>query len=155
MRAEPFLKRLIFSTVYCWVAISFTCPVTKAQNAELLVIGNIETVPSEMKKNQLTSVLKGEQQRWKNGTKVVLALMDPDTPIGRNTCTRVYNMSGDELQRYFLLLVFQGKARAPNFFDSPDDLEAFVAKTPGAIGVLDQATDSSVKIVLIDGNELL
>ena len=155
MRAEPFLKRLIFSTVYCWAAISFTCPVTKAQNAELLVIGNIETVPSEMKKNQLTSVLKGEQQRWKNGTKVVLALMDPDTPIGRNTCTRVYNMSGDELQRYFLLLVFQGKARAPNFFDSTIDLEAFVAKTPGAIGVLDQATDSSVKIVLIDGNELL
>jgi len=64
-------------------------------------------------------------------------------------------MSGDELQRYFLLLVFQGKARAPNFFDSTDDLEAFVAKTPGAIGVLDQATDSSVKTVLIDGNELL
>jgi len=71
MRAEPFLKSLIFSTVYCWAAISFTCPTISAQNAELLVIGNIETVPSEMKKNQLNSVLKGEQQRWKSGTKVV------------------------------------------------------------------------------------
>ncbi len=138
-----------------WVVMLLICPIASAQDAELFVIGHTESVPSELKKNQLSSVLKGEQQRWKDGTKVIIALMDPDTPTGRNTCTRVYNMSGDELQKYFLSLVFQGKARAPNYFDSNTELEAFVAKTPGAIGVLNQATESSVKTVLIDGSKLL
>jgi len=148
------MKQIIISIV-CWVAMFLISPMVQAQDAGLLVIGNNESVPSELKRSQLNSVLRGEQQRWKDGSKVVVALMDPDTPVGRNTCIRVYNMSGDELQKYFLFLVFQGKARAPNFFDSTSELEAFVAKTPGAIGVLNQTTDSIVKTVLIDGNKLL
>jgi ABC-type phosphate transport system substrate-binding protein len=151
MSAIPNMKQIILS-ITCCVAI---CSWVQAQDGGLLVIGNSESVPSELQRNQLKSVLKGEQQRWKDGTKVVIALMNPDTPTGRNTCTRVYNMSGDELQKYFLSLVFQGKARAPNFFDTNSELEAFVAKTPGAIGVLNQTTDNSIKTVLIDGNKLL
>ena len=148
------MKQMIISIVCC-TAMLFIGPTVLAQDAGLLVIGNNESVPSELNRNQLSSVLRGEQQRWKDGTKVVIALMDPDTPTGRNTCTRVYNMSGDELKKYFLSLVFQGKARAPNFFDTSKELEAFVAKTPGAVGVLNQSTDGSVKTVLIDGSKLL
>ena len=135
--------------------MAFYCPLLNAQDSGLVVIGNSEDVPSELDRRQLISVLRGEQQRWKDGGNVVLALMEPDTPIGRNVCTRVYNMSGNELQKYFLLLVFQGKARAPNYFDSAEELEAFVAKTPGAIGVVSQQTNSSVKVVSVDGNSTL
>jgi len=154
MRTGSYIKRVILSTVLC-TAMLFIVANSKAQDGGLVVIANTESVPPELNKNQLNSVLRGEQQRWKDGSKVIIALMDPDTPTGRNTCTRVYNMSGDELQKYFLLLVFQGKARAPNFFDSTGELEAFVAKTPGAIGVLNEKTDSTVNTVLIDGNRLL
>ena len=153
-RTELYIKRALF--ILClltWMVFKGTLLV--AQDSGLVVIGNSEDVPSEMDRKQLISVLRGEQQRWKEGGKVVLALMEPDTPIGRNVCTRVYNMSGNELQKYFLLLVFQGKARAPNYFDSVTELEAFVAKTPGAIGVVGQQTNSSVKVVVVDGNSSL
>lgn len=147
-------RRIIYM-LSCLTWLSVSCHLLMAQDSGLVVIGNTEDVPAEMDKGQLISVLRGEQQRWKDGGKVVLALMEPDTPIGRNVCTRVYNMSGNELQKYFLLLVFQGKARAPNYFDSAAELEAFVAKTPGAIGVVNQRTNRSVKIVLVDGNQTL
>ncbi len=139
----------------CLIWMFFNCTLITAQDSGLVVIGNSEYVPSEMNRQQLISVLRGEQQRWKDGGKVVLALMEPDTPIGRNVCTRVYNMSGNELQKYFLLLVFQGKARAPNYFDSVAELEAFVAKTAGAIGVVNESTNGEVKTIRVDGNEAL
>jgi hypothetical protein len=142
-----------FLGVCCLVTFWFICGCSiNAQDAGLIVIGNSEDVPSEMDMRQLISVLRGEQQRWKDGGKVVLALMEPETSIGRNVCTRVYNMSGNELQKYFLLLVFQGKARPPNYFETAAELEEFVAKTPGAIGVINQKTNNDVKVVLVDGN---
>lgn len=145
------MKQLLLKIAISCIAIWLICPQASGQDAGLLVIGNNESVPSELKKFQLNSVLKGEKQRWEDGTKVVIALMEPDTPVGRNTCTRVYNMSGNELQKYFLALVFQGKGRSPAFFDSVDELEDFVAKTPGAIGVLQQTSNGSIKTVLVDG----
>jgi len=150
MRAKLLLRQLT-NIIACIGLVIFLCPQVKAQDTGLLVVGNHKSVPSELKKFQLNSVLKGEKQRWDDGTKVVIALMEPDTPVGRNTCTRVYNMSANELQKHFLALVFQGKGRAPNFFESVSELEAFVAKTPGAIGVLERTSDNTLKTVLVDG----
>lgn len=122
-----------------------------AQETPLTVVGNSQSVPSSMDMNQLRSVLKGERLRWDDGTKVVIALMKTNTPVGINTCERVYNMSGNELNKYFLALVFQGKVKAPIFFSSPNELESFVSQTPGAIGVLQNVTDNLLKVVLVDG----
>ena len=80
----------------------------------------------------------GEQQRWRNGTKITIALMKTNTSAGKTTSKKIYGMSGDELNRFWLALVFQGKAAAPNFFNSAAELENFVAQNPGAIGILDQ-----------------
>lgn len=155
MKTGLYIKQYSIIIGFSCVMVALVCGEVKAQEDGLLVIGNAQSVPSELKKFQLNSVLKGELQRWKDGTKVVVALMEPETPVGRNTCTRVYNMSGNELQKYFLALVFQGKGRAPTFFDSMRELEEFVAKTPGAIGVVNQASDSSIKMVLIDGKKFI
>lgn len=155
MRTESINGYFMLVKCWCIVLLIFCSVQITAQDSGLVVIGNTEEVPSEMDRKQLISVLRGEQQRWKDGGKVVLALMEPDTPIGRNVCTRVYNMSGNELQKYFLLLVFQGKARAPNYFESTTELEAFVAKTPGAIGVINQKTNRGVKAISVDGSQSL
>lgn len=124
-----------------------------AQDEQLVVIGNAVSVPSDMDMNQLKSVLKGEKLRWNDGSIVSIALMKTSTTIGSNTCNKIYNMTGNELNKYFLALVFQGKVKAPTFFNSVDDLEAYVAQTPGAIGVLQKANDPLLKIILVDGKK--
>ena len=126
-----------------------------SQENPLIIVGHEASVPSELNMSQLRLVLRGEKLRWNDGSKVVLALMKTSTPVGADTCKKIYNMSGNELNKYFLALVFQGKAKAPAFFNSVNELEAYVVQTPGAIGVLQQANDKLLKIILIDGKKEL
>ena len=121
----------------------------------LTVIGNSKGSPAELKMGQLQSILKGEKQRWGDGTKVTIALMKTNTPVGNVTSRKVFNMSGDQLNKYWLALVFQGKADAPNFFNSPSELETYVTQTPGAIGIIGQAPTIAQKTIIVDGKKFL
>lgn len=126
----------------------------KSQDVNLAIIGNAKGVPAEMNINQLKSTMKGEKLRWPDGSKVVIALMKTNTPVGQNTSKKIYNMSSDELNKYWLALVFQGKADAPNFFNSESELEEFVAQTKGSIGVVNQVSPAN-RAILIDGKKFL
>ena len=131
------------------LAIGF---ITKAQEIQLTVIGNVTGVPSEMKWSELISVLKGEKQRWSDGTKVSIYIMKTSTPVGQSTCRKIYNWSGDKVKRYWLELSFSGKADAPTFCNTIEELEFYVSQNPGAIGIVDRnSTSTGVKMILIDG----
>ena len=124
----------------------------RAQQTPLAAIGNVSGAPAEMKLSELKAVLMGETPRWKNGKRVVIALMKTSTPVGKTTSSKIYDMSGDELNKFWLSLVFQGKAQAPVFFTSVADLQNFVAQNPGAIGIVDKPVASAeVKSVSVDG----
>ncbi len=128
----------------------------RSQEAGLTVISNQNGSPGELKLSELRSVFMAEKQRWSTGTKITLALMKTNTPVGKNTSRKIYDMSGDELNKFWLALVFQGKAQAPNFFNSSAELESFVAKNPGAIGIIDQvASTGELKTILIGGKKSL
>ena len=128
----------------------------KAQVSMLTVISNQNGSPSSMKFSELRSVFMGEQQRWRSGTKITIALMKTNTPAGKNTSQKIYGMSSDELNKFWLALVFQGKAQAPNFFNSATELENFVAQNPGAIGILDQFdANDDIKTVMVEGKKSL
>lgn len=126
----------------------------QAQDTPLTIISNNNGAPDQLQAGALKSILRGEKQRWPNGTKVVIALMKTNTPVGSSTVKKIYNMSADELNKYWLALVFQGKAAAPTFFNSTSELEAFVAQTPGAIGVTG-STGNMVRSITVEGKKSL
>ena len=128
--------------------------VAKAQDGTLTIIAHSKGAPSEMKFNALKSVLKGEKERWPDGSKVVIALMKTNTTIGSTTSQKIYNMTADELNKYWLALVFQGKGHAPVFFTSTTDLENFISQTPGAIGVTG-VSSGSARNILVEGKKTL
>jgi hypothetical protein len=126
----------------------------QAQGPSLTVISHQTGSPAAMKKTELRSIFLGEKQRWKNGQKIVIALMKTNTDAGKNICQKVYDMSSDEVKKYWLALVFQGKAEAPAFFNSISELQAFVAENPGAIGIVDASVvPVNTQVVLIDGKK--
>lgn len=125
-----------------------------AQDVELTVVANGKGIPLEMSLSQLKSIMRGEKLRWPDGNKVIIALLKTNTSIGSTTSKLVYNMTPNELNKYWLALVFQGKADAPNFFSTESELEDFVAQTNGAIGVATHPAAGS-KIILIDGKKTL
>jgi hypothetical protein len=131
------------------VAVGF---MTRAQDVQLTAIGNVKGAPSEMRSSDLVSVLKGEKQRWSDGTKVTIYIMKTTTPIGQSTCKKIYNWSADKVKRYWLELSFSGKADAPTFCNTVEELESYVSQNPGAIGIIDRnSTSNGVKTILIDG----
>lgn len=124
------------------------------QETQLVAVSNLSGAPATMKLAELKSVLMGERQRWKNGTRVIIALMKTNTPVGKATTSRIYDMTGDELNKFWLALVFQGKAQAPSFFNSEAELASFVAQNPGAIGVMDKlVAETDIKPIVIDGQK--
>lgn len=134
----------------CLVCFSFA---SKAQTS-LMAIGNVSDVPAEMQLSELKSILMGEKQRWKNGDRILVALMKTNTPTGKATSEKIYDMTGDELNKFWLALVFQGKAQAPKFFASANELEDFVAQNPGAIGIVDKpVSGSELKFININGQK--
>jgi ABC-type phosphate transport system substrate-binding protein len=125
-----------------------------AQTTQLTVISNQKGSPADMKKAELKSIFRGEKQRWKNGNKIVIALMKTNTAAGQTVCRNVYDMSGDEVKKFWLALVFQGKAEAPVFFNTISELQAYVSENPGAIGIIDQSPSvTGVQVVSIDGKK--
>ena len=136
-----------------WIILSINL-IVRAQETTLVAVGNINGVPSDIKLTELKSILLGEKQRWKNGSRIIIALMKTNTLIGKNTSSRMYDMTGDQLNKFWLALVFQGKAQAPIFFSSTNDLENFVAQTQGAIGIVDKPIiDGELRGVLVNGQK--
>ena len=96
--------------------------------------------------------MKGERQRWADKNKVVIALIKTNNPLGEAVSTKVFDMKPDELNKYWLALVFQGKASAPIFFHTVTELQNFVAQNLGAIGIIDQPVNTSeIKTVAVNG----
>ena len=147
------MKQTIFKYILTLMIGLLWASSVNAQDDQLVVIGNPESVPSELDLQQLRSILKGEKLRWNDGSQVVIALMKTNTTIGNHTSKRLYNMTGNELNKYFLALVFQGKVKAPTFFNSTDELATYVSQTPGAIGVLQNPNEKVLKIILVDGKK--
>jgi hypothetical protein len=145
------MNKIKYLLVITFLATGF---VAVAQDLPLTVVCNSKGAPEEMKFNSLKSVLRGEKLRWPDGTKITIALMKTNTPGGSTICKKIYNMSADELNKYWLALVFQGKGQAPVFFNSAAELEAFISQTPGAIGVT-TSTGGNTRTVSVDGKKTL
>ena len=118
----------------------------------ITVIANEKGAPTFLTMRQLKAVLEGERQRWPDGTKISIAFMKATTPVGNATASKVMKMTGDQLNKFWLALVFQGKAKAPVFFSSAADLENYVAHNAGAVGVIDASYPvKEARVVSIDG----
>jgi len=147
---------VFFIQVLLCIVFIFSSINARSQNEMLTVISNDKGAPPELKLSDLKSIFLGEKQRWRNGNKISIALMKTSTPGGAYICQKIYDMSSDELKKFWLALVFEGKADAPEFFNTTSELESFVAENPGAIGIIDQPPASAdTRIVLIDGKKML
>ena len=135
------------------IAIVGNTVVAQAPNGNLCVITNSKGSPTELKLTELMAVMKGEKQRWNDGTKISIALMKTSTQVGEATSKKIYGMTGDELNKFWLALVFQGKAKAPMFFSSTIELETYVQITPGAIGIIEESGQVKLKPISVDGKK--
>ena len=126
---------------------------TPASSQNIKIVGHQEGPPDQMDAGELRSVFMAQQQWWSGDTKISIVLLKSSVPISEVVADKVFDMSPNDVKTYWIQIVFRGKAKTPKHFDSEDALIAYVARTPGAIGVVSAEADTeSLKVIEIDGN---
>ena len=105
-----------------------------AWSQNVVYFGN-EVGMTSMTNAKIQRVFTGKETLWKNGKTVVICLPGTKSAKAQEVYTKVYNKSVKEVQKFWLSLVFQGRAKSPVFFDSEQEMVDYVKRTPGAIGV--------------------
>ncbi|MEM8486381.1 MAG: hypothetical protein AAF564_12590 [Bacteroidota bacterium] len=125
-----------------------------ASGQEIKIVGNPVGPPDNLDESELRSVFKAQQQWWDGDTKIAIVLLKSSVPISKVIADKVFGMSPHDVKTYWIQIVFRGKAKTPKHFDSEDALIAYIARTPGAIGVVSATAETEdLKTILVEGKE--
>ena len=146
-------KKILLSFIVIASILSLSSA-TSADEPSITVIANEKGAQTTLTMKELKSIFQGEKQRWPDGTKISIAFMKSSTSVGKATSNKVLNISGDQLNKLWLALVFQGKAKAPFFYGTASEVENYVSQNAGAIGVVEAGYQAKgVKVISIDGKK--
>jgi ABC-type phosphate transport system substrate-binding protein len=132
MRAATLLLWLAFATTSAWAQ---TFP------PDATVVANNPGVTS-LTEAEVRAYMRAEQGRWQLGEKqAVTVVLHSTSPVTAEECAKTarFIVNSDRpatLQKYWLGLVFEGRAAPPIFVKSEEELIAVVRQTPGAIGLI-------------------
>jgi hypothetical protein len=128
---------------HIFILIAFTLALSNfvsGQSTDLnsvVIIGN-STGFSTMKKNTLINVFKGRLDSWNNGNTVKIVLPSQKNESSTLTAKVIYGTTVKGMQKFWLSLVFQGRANPPVFLDSDEEIIRYIQKNPGSVGVINK-----------------
>lgn len=85
---------------------------------------------------EIRSILKGRNTNWRNGNRVQIILPLVESESAEYMSREIYGKSVNGVKKYWLGLVFQGRANAPTFVQDNEEVLQLVKKNKGAIGIL-------------------
>ena len=115
---------------------------------EYVVIGNA-TGLSGITQKQAQAILRGERTLWDSRLPVTVVLPGQRADYADSLARELTGMSRAGMQRFWLALVFQGRASPPVFHDSVEETVAFVRRTPGAIAIIPVGQGGDLRDLLI------
>ncbi len=137
-------RRLFF----CFVILQ--CSFFTAQNKVLTdfkIVGN-QTACTQLTSSQLKEYFKGKYTLWNSGKSVKIVLHSSQSQHSATLSRLIYNTTQQGVQKYWLSLVFQGRANPPVFLDSDSEIVNYVSKTPGAIGLIDKNSACPTSLII-------
>ena len=130
--------RRVVSTLLAVAALVASPRLGGAQGRDfegLAVLANASGVET-LSRAEVVQLMRGERALWGGGVAVTVVLPSARSPLMERVARDVFGLSKAGLQRYWLSLVFQGRATPPVQFESAEEMAAFVRRTPGAIAVV-------------------
>ncbi len=114
----------------------FALSATTAMSEETAIVNPASAITS-LSDDDLKDYYLGKKASWPDGSKVVVVVLD-DGP-SHDSLMKKLGKSSSQFTTGWKKLVFTGKGAMPEQVKTEDQLVAFVAKTPGAIGYVDAA----------------
>jgi hypothetical protein len=119
-------------------------------HAQLRVIANKTFRDPDVSLRELTRLYRGEYGSLANGQRAVLAEQNGVRARYVRTLT---GMDDDQFRRHWIRLVFAGTpVQPPRGFADAEAVCEFVARTPGALAIVDGRCDDGVRTLTINGH---
>lgn len=118
------------------------------QPPELVVLAN-NTGIAELDSAGLRAVFRGERSQWPSERRVTVVLPSSRAEFAGTISRMLFKSSPGGMQRFWLALVFQGRAAPPIFVDSVDEMVSYVRRTPGAIALVPRDSVSTAGPLLV------
>lgn len=113
---------------------------TAQQNSldALVFVANVKGIDA-LSAKEVVQIFRNGRSLWPGGEKVIIVLPSNKSEFAETVAKNLYGGSVTSMQKFWLALVFQGRANPPVFVQTTEEVLSFVAKNPGAIGVLPKA----------------
>ena len=113
----------------------------------LLLIGN-KTGLESVSRKQMQGIFRGSQSIW-NTNEDVIVVMPSNKADFADDFASVLQTTQTALHKYWLGLVFQGRADPPVFLNSSEEILEYVKRNQGAIGMVKMSEKAVPKGMLI------
>jgi ABC-type phosphate transport system substrate-binding protein len=112
------------------------------------VIVNNEVDPGAIDAETLERIYLGKKTLWDSGQRITPALVNETSDVSKNFLEQILNKSVPQYRAYWKKRLFSGGGTVPKTFRNSAEVIDFVAKTPGAIGVVETGPkDGSVRVI--------
>jgi hypothetical protein len=131
-------------------ALLASCPAMA--RAQLRVIANKSYPDADVSMRDLTRLYRGEYGSLTNGQRAVLV---EQASVRSRYVRLVTGMEEDQFRRHWIRLVFAGTpVQPPRGFADTASACAFVARTPGALAIVEGRCDDDVRTLTVNGRSL-
>lgn len=123
---------------------------TGAARAELAIIGHPSLKVAGVSKAEMRDIYLDRTNAFSDGTRAEPVSQAAGSDTRNEFLGKVLDMDERELKSYWAKRMFTGRAKPPRSVGDDDDVRAWVASHPSAVGYIDgKDVDSSVKVLLI------
>ena len=137
---SPLMKiQSAFLILLLTILSHFTTAQSGDINSVVIIGNNIGTV--SMKTNTIINVFKGRLNSWNNDITVRIVLPSQKNESALLIAKVLYGTTVKGMQKFWLSLVFQGRASPPIFLDTDEEIIRYIQKNPGSIGVIPKSID--------------
>ena len=146
------LQRLRFAAwaLLAWCAFAPSLASAQGVDRSLRVVVNKENKLASLTTDDLTRIFLGKKTLWDSGTRIVPVMPEEESPTGELFLSGTLKKSVSQFRAYWKRLLFSGGGAVPKVFRNHDQLLDFVARQPGAIGVVEaSAVDDRVRVLEI------
>lgn len=99
------------------------------------------TVKTEaLKVRELRAIFAMKRQRWPDSKPITVFVLSGDSPLHRQFCKEVLQLFPHQLRSGWDKMVYSGRGSGPMVVNSEEEMVEVLAKTPGAIGYVTDAT---------------
>lgn len=122
-----------------------------AQDAELKIVGNPGTTPESIAKKDLARIFLKKKSKWPDGRSATPVGQKRAPELRKEFSTEILGMSLDMVESHWQAQVFAGRGTPPKVFSGDSEVVDYVRRTPGAVGYVTGASDtSSVTVIKVN-----